>query len=232
MSVWNYIVIMAMAQLQDHPTDVLPAESGQTAAHAEFHDKLHVLFAEVTALANHSRRMAASPWRQAHSPAGGWSVLQVLDRQGPLTVPAIARIRTVSRQSIQTEVNRLGTHGYVALTANPAHKRSGLVHLTDRGRGLLAAVTERESRSSEALLPYISETRLVSAARLLHRLRELLTGKGLPPAEVTGARPARKRAETLPKAAHRSEAGPGPTDLPRPPEPAEPDEAEFPISLL
>ena len=134
MSVWQCIVIMATAEFQDRPTDVLPAENGQSTADAAFHDKLQVLFAEATALANQLRKTAASGPRQADSPGGGWSVLQVLGRLGPLTVPAIARNRTVSRQSIQTLVNRLEPHGCVALAANPAHKKSGLVHLTDIGR--------------------------------------------------------------------------------------------------
>jgi DNA-binding MarR family transcriptional regulator len=232
MSVWQCIVIMATAEFQDRPTDVLPAENGQSTADAAFHDKLQVLLAEATALANQLRKTAASGPRQADSPGGGWSVLQVLGRLGPLTVPAIARIRTVSRQSIQTLVNRLEAHGFVALAANPAHKKSGLVHLTDRGGRLVAAVTERESKSSEALLPYVSETRLVSAARLLRQLRELLAGNGLPSAEVAGDRPARKRARALPKPAHRSKAVPAPTDMPPAPEPTEPDEGDFPVNLL
>jgi DNA-binding MarR family transcriptional regulator len=232
MSVWQYIVIMATAEFQDRPTDVLPVENGQSTADTGLHDKLEVLFAEATALANQLRSTAASVPRQTHSPVRGWSVLQVLDRQGPLTVPAIARIRTVSRQSIQTLVNRLEAHGCVALTANPAHKKSGLVHLTDRGQRLLAAVTARESKSSDALLPYVSETRLVSAARLLRQLRELLSGNGLPSAEVAGDRPARKRARALPKPAHRSKAVPAPADMPPAPEPTEPDEGDFPVNLL
>jgi hypothetical protein len=97
---------------------------------------------------------------------------------------------------------------------------------------LVAAVTVRESESSEALLPYVSEARLVPAARLLRRLRELLTGKVLPPAEMAGDRPARKRARALPKPAHRSKAVPAPADLPLAPEPIEPDEGEFPVNLL
>jgi DNA-binding MarR family transcriptional regulator len=232
MSVWQCIVIMATAEFQDRSTDVLSAENGQSTAEAAFHDKLQVLFAEATALANQLRRTTASVPRQAYAPGGGWSVLQVLGHLGPLTVPAIARVRTVSRQSIQTLVNRLEAHGYVALAANPAHKKSGLVHLTDRGGRLLVAVTARESKSSEALLPYVSETRLVPAARLLRQLRELLAGNGLPPAEVAGDRPARKRARALPKPAHRSKAVPAPADIPPASKPTEPDEGEFPVNLL
>lgn len=225
MSVWQYIVIMATVEFPDRQTDTLLVEGGQSTAGAAFHGNLHALFAEATALANQLRRTAASSSGQANSPAGGWSLLQVLDRLGPLTVPAIARIRAVSRQSTQTLVNRLEAHGYVTLSANPAHKKSSLVHLTDRGRRLLAVATARESKSSEALLPYVAESRLVSAARLLRRLRELLSGYALPTAEAAGERPARRTSR-------RSKAGPALANLPPPPEPTEPDESEFPVSLL
>jgi DNA-binding MarR family transcriptional regulator len=216
---------MATVQFPDRQTDILLAEGGQSSAGAAFHGKLHALLAETTALANQLRRTAASSSGQANTPAGGSSLLHVLDRLGPLTVPAIARIRAVSRQSTQTLVNRLEAHGYVTLTTNPAHKKSGLVHLTDRGRRLLAVATARESKSSEALLPYVAESRLVSATRLLRRLRELLPGNALPQAEVAGERPARR-------AARRRKAAPAPADVSPAPEPSEPDETEFPLSLL
>ena len=223
---------MATAEFQDRPRDVHPAGNGQSTADAASREKLQVLFAEATALANQLRKTAALVPRQANSHVGGQSVLQVLDRLGPLTVPAIARNRTVSRQSIQTLINRLEAQGYVAFAANPAHKKSGLVYLTDHGRKLVAATTARESKNSEALLPYVSESRLVPAARLLRQLRELLARNGLPPAEVAGKRPAHKRTRALSKPALRHKAMPAPPDLPLPPEPSDPDESEFPLTLL
>jgi DNA-binding MarR family transcriptional regulator len=223
---------MATAEFQDGPKDVHPAGTGLSTADAASREKLQVLFAEATALANQLRKTGASVSGQADSQVGGWSVLQVLDRLGPLTVPAIARIRTVSRQSIQTLINRLEVQGCVAFAANPAHKKSGLVYLTDHGRKLVVVARERESKSSEALLSSVSESRLVPAARLLRQLRELIAGNGSPPAEVAGKRPAHRRASALPKPAHPRKAAPAPADLPLPPEPSDPDESEFPLTLL
>jgi DNA-binding MarR family transcriptional regulator len=212
---------MATAELQYGPKDVHPAGNGLSTADAASREKLQVLFAEATALANQLRKTGASVSGQADSQVGGWSVLQVLDRLGPLTVPAIARIRTVSRQSIQTLINRLEAQGCVAFAANPAHKKSGLILLTDQGRKLVVVARERESKSSEALLSCVSESRLVPAARLLRQLRELIAGNESPPAEVAGKRPA-----------HPRKAAPAPADLPLPPEPSDPDEGEFPLTLL
>lgn len=67
--------------------------------------------------------------------AGGeWGVLKTLIRQGPHTVPDIARSRPVSRQHCQTIVNHLAEKGYVEFIENPRHKRSVLVRATRKGR--------------------------------------------------------------------------------------------------
>jgi DNA-binding MarR family transcriptional regulator len=202
-----------------------PAKPGARAS-------LEALLAEVAALANQLRKTAALMPRQDISPQGGWSILQTLGHLGPQTVPDIARTRALSRQNIQILVNRLKFQGYVAVTPNPAHKRSGLVELTARGRGLLATVMEREATSLEGLLPYVSQARLVPAARLLRRLRELLAGTEMPPAETAEARPVHKPARALRKLARRSKAAPVTAELPAAPEPIEPDEGGFPVNLL
>lgn len=147
-------------------------------------------------------------------------------------MPGVARIRTLSRQNIQTLVNRLESQGYVAMTANPAHKRSGLVQLTHRGKSLLEAIMEQEAKSSESLLPYVSETRLIPAAKLLRQLRWLLAGQELPPDDLAGRRPARTRTRALPRPARRREAAPVIADRPPALEPSELDENEFPVNLL
>jgi DNA-binding MarR family transcriptional regulator len=195
------------------------------------HASLETLLAEVAALANQLRKTPALLPRQDNSTQGGWSILQTLGRSGPQTVPDIARARALSRQNIQILVNRLESQGYVTVTPNPAHKRSGLVALTDRGRGLLATVMEREATSLEGMLPHVPQKRLLPAARLLRRLRELLAGKELPLAETTEQSPAPKPAPTPRKPARRKKAAPA-VELPAAPEPIEPDKGEFPINLL
>jgi DNA-binding MarR family transcriptional regulator len=202
-----------------------PAKSGARAS-------LEALLAEVAALANQMRKTTGQMPRQDNSPLGGWSILHTLDRLGPQTVPDIARTRALSRQNIQILVNRLEFQGYVAVIPNPAHKRSGLVELTDRGRGLLATVLEREATSLEGLLPYVSQARLVPAARLLRQLRELLAGKELPPAETAKERPVHKPATIARKPARRRKAASMTAELPAAPEPIEPNEDEFPVNLL
>ena len=205
--------------------DLDPAKPGARAS-------LEALFAEVTTLANQLRKTTALMPRQDNSTQAGWSILQTLGRLGPQTVPDIARTRALSRQNIQILVNRLESQGYVAVTPNPAHKKSGLVELTDRGRGLLATVMEREANSLEGLLPHVPQARLVPAARLLRRLRELLAGTELPPTAAPEERPAPKP-ETMPrKPTRRRKAASETAALSAAPESIEPDEGEFPLNLL
>lgn len=72
------------------------------------------------------------------------SVLDLLRRHGPLTVPQMGRILALSRQFMQRMVNEAAEHGWVEVTPNPAHQRSSLIRLTDGGRDVITAVLARE----------------------------------------------------------------------------------------
>ena len=61
---------------------------------------------------------------QGEMSGGLRGMLRCLRRDGPQSVPQLARSRDVSRQHIQMLVNRLEEEGYVELVENPAHKRS------------------------------------------------------------------------------------------------------------
>lgn len=112
--------------------------------------------------------------RQERLPGGSRYVLRELGRRGPQTVPQIARARPASRQHIQTLVNRLHCEELVEFVSNPAHRRSRLVQLTERGRQRVERMVERE----EALLGRIAadarERDLYEAAELLRRVRRAL----------------------------------------------------------
>jgi len=61
------------------------------------------------------------------------AVLEFLARNGPRSVPDIARSRLVTRQHIQSLVNGLLELRLVSLEDNPAHRRSSLVQLAPEG---------------------------------------------------------------------------------------------------
>ena len=226
--------------MQSFPAPDEVDDTAWSAVKSDPRASLRLLLAEVTALANQLRRSGTLVPGQGDSLPAGWSILQAVGSLGPQTVPDIARGRGMSRQNIQILVNRLEIQGYVTAAPNPAHKRSGLVELTERGRQALATVMEQETASLEALLPYVSRSRLVPAARLLHQLRELLARKQLPAPETTGKAlaPGTGRGRGPKAASHpRQRRRPGtPTapaaELPAPAEPIELEEGELPVNLL
>ena len=141
------------------------------------HDELEVLFEETVDLANRLKKQARHTHRGEQLSASGRILLQSLQLHGEQTVPALAHIRSTSRQNIQVLVNRLAAAGYIEFAINPGHKRSDLVRLTDAGRGLLSTANEREAGLLATLLPHTTETEVRSAAELLRKLRLLLGGE-------------------------------------------------------
>jgi DNA-binding MarR family transcriptional regulator len=115
--------------------------------------------------------------------AGERKVLQLLDRLGPQTVPDIARIRSTSRQNIQVLINRLAAENCVELTENPAHKRSALVGVTNRGKVVSASCKAQETMFSQRLESEVSKAEVVAAAALLSKLGQLLARDRKPPKE-------------------------------------------------
>jgi len=109
-------------------------------------------------------------------PLAARSVLTILKRNGPMTVPALGSVRGTSRQNIQVIVNRLKSEGFLSLVQNPAHKKSELVSLTDQGLSLLQKTEDPNERFVDSLMAQVSEEELLSASELLRRLREALAG--------------------------------------------------------
>ena len=102
------------------------------------------------------------------------AVLEFLTEHSAMTVPGIAREKTVSRQHIQTIVDQLLAARLVELRVNPAHRASPLIALTPRGARLFAEVRQRERAviaDLEARIPK-SEARALNRA-LAHLRREL-----------------------------------------------------------
>lgn len=140
-------------------------------------DELEFLLTEVEILAAHLKSAARVIHRKEELPVGSKRLLQLLWSNGPQTVPQIARARASSRQNIQMLVNHLAEGGWVECVENPAHKRSDRVRLTGRGEAMLNVAIEREARFLEPLLNQVTEQEILSAGKLLSRLRAFLDGQ-------------------------------------------------------
>jgi DNA-binding MarR family transcriptional regulator len=73
------------------------------------------------------------------------AVMEFLYPTEKLSVPSLAGKYRVSRQHVQVTVNRLRSIGLVRAEANPHHKRSQLIRLSELGRETFAEIRQNES---------------------------------------------------------------------------------------
>jgi DNA-binding MarR family transcriptional regulator len=73
------------------------------------------------------------------------AVMEFLYPEQQLSVPAIAGKYRVSRQHVQVTVNQLISRGLIRALANPQHKRSPLMRLSELGRETFAEIRRNES---------------------------------------------------------------------------------------
>lgn len=135
--------------------------------------------AEALALGEELRRAVGSfvrsIRRQAGTPSSAQSeTLALIDRQGPMSVAALAAERRVKHQSMRLVVAQLEEGGLVTRLPNPEDGRSHLLALSDPGRAALAASREARQREIAALIDarLTEEERqaLRAAVKLIERL--------------------------------------------------------------
>jgi DNA-binding MarR family transcriptional regulator len=103
--------------------------------------------------------------------AARWQVLGAVALSGrPLTVPQIARRMGLTRQSVQTSVNRLLRETLVEAEENPDHRRSPLIRLTELGSSKYAALQRRQVRWINELAAGLEVSELSTTARVLQEL--------------------------------------------------------------
>jgi DNA-binding MarR family transcriptional regulator len=136
-------------------------------------DAYRELIAEVYELAGRSRRTSDDHARRHGETAARWHVLSVVQDEA-LPVPRIADRLGVTRQSVQAVVDALAADGLVELAANPAHRRSRLVQLTERGQRVVEQLFESSAPGRSAMLSEAGLTapELQAAAATLRQLLE------------------------------------------------------------
>ncbi|MEU2338961.1 MarR family transcriptional regulator [Streptomyces sp. NPDC006654] len=98
------------------------------------------------------------------------SVLDLLRRYGPMTVPQMGRIMALSRQFVQRMVNDAAARGWAEVTPNPAHQRSSLIRLTEEGRATITAVLAREHALNRQVGGDLTGTEITACVRVLKQL--------------------------------------------------------------
>jgi len=102
------------------------------------------------------------------------AVLEFIHRQGPATVPTIARARGVTRQHIQTISNELRSLDLIESQQNPAHQRSPMIVLTDDGHQTIDRILERERDYLTTHVGDLDANQLRAAAQTLASFRHAL----------------------------------------------------------
>ena len=128
---------------------------------------------EVALLFFRMRAAATQYVGQGRHSAGRRSILKSL-ADGPQTVPAMARLRSVSRQHIQKLVDSLCAAGLAGTRAHPLDSRSRLVILSARGKALIEELGAREMELFSRLVAGIRLQDLHRATRLVQELRTRL----------------------------------------------------------
>jgi DNA-binding MarR family transcriptional regulator len=137
-------------------------------------EPIEALLDEVRLLWHVMAKTAARLHKRDGVTVGMRALLELLQRQGPATVPQMARARGVTRQHVQGLVDLLAARRLVRLTDNPAHRRSALVELTPAGERLIGRLLARERKVYARLPPAASAQALGRALATLRTVRQSL----------------------------------------------------------
>lgn len=105
---------------------------------------------------------------------GERGVLRDLVDAGPMTVPALAARRPVSRQAIQQVTDRLLRRELIVAEHNPRHARSVLYAATARGRRVLSEAQRREGAALADVAGELPARPLRDTLAMLRRIDALL----------------------------------------------------------
>jgi DNA-binding MarR family transcriptional regulator len=102
------------------------------------------------------------------------AVLEILQRHGEQTVPDIAAKLEIKRQYVQVMCNETLASGFIAQRANPRHKRSPIMELTDDGRNLIDALISKELKLMQGLGANLSDEDVFTALKVVRAVTESL----------------------------------------------------------
>ena len=102
--------------------------------------------------------------------SGTWSLLRVIQLEGPQTVPQLAKRRPVARQRMQKLADDLAKEGLVHFIDNPKHKRSKLVDLTAKGQNHVRRTSEQIRDMADVLATGMDQRDIQATQQTLDEL--------------------------------------------------------------
>jgi DNA-binding MarR family transcriptional regulator len=109
-----------------------------------------------------------------------YALLRDLALRGPTTVAQIAKARSTVRQAVQRLADALTADGLTEFVRNPAHQRSKLLRLTNRGWSVIQSIAEDEAVGFDALAQGFNPIDLRTASRVLKAFKERVVGHSNP----------------------------------------------------
>jgi DNA-binding MarR family transcriptional regulator len=134
-------------------------------------DLLPLIIAEVYELAGALRDRGNDIAAVAGQTQARWQVLSAAS-DGARSVPQIARRLGVTRQNVQRIADGLVSHGFAQFAANPDHRTSPYLQLTEAGRAALQRLTKAASVQNTELAARLKG---IDLGNLRDELRALLT---------------------------------------------------------
>ncbi|MEZ5750872.1 MAG: MarR family winged helix-turn-helix transcriptional regulator [Paracoccaceae bacterium] len=95
------------------------------------------------------------------------AVLEILHKYGEQTVPEIAARLEIQRQYVQIMCNETLASGFIEQRANPRHKRSPILALTDHGRTLIKEIISKEMKLVAAMGEDLSDEDVATALKVV-----------------------------------------------------------------
>jgi MarR family 2-MHQ and catechol resistance regulon transcriptional repressor len=106
-----------------------------------------------------------------------FAALEAILHKGPLPVNAIAEKVFLTSGSMTAAVDRLESKGLVERRADASDRRSRVVHLTPKGRTLIAAAFRDHAAALERAVEGLSQDERAELVRLLKALGQGAAGK-------------------------------------------------------
>ncbi|MER7009594.1 MarR family winged helix-turn-helix transcriptional regulator [Dactylosporangium sp. NPDC000555] len=132
--------------------------------------RLYEVLQQVRPLVLNSARVVEGSLKPLGLTVGMRAVLEVLAEHGPATVPAIGERLDLARQGVQRHVDDLIERNHVESRANPEHRRSVLIALTDVGSEVIGRVGDDERRHLSQMAQDCTTQEIAAAVKVLHAL--------------------------------------------------------------
>lgn len=104
-----------------------------------------------------------------------WGALNVLDSEGAITQHALCRCVGMDPSSMVSTLDELESQGLVERRRHPADRRAHALHMTDRGREVLAEGRKIARRAQEELLAPLDPSERERLHELLLRVAQAST---------------------------------------------------------